>query len=144
MKNEVEIWTSTFTLAEVFKKNCGDDNTGLPASGDRDFEDYVLQDFVHLVQLDVDVGTAARRLLRMFPQIRKPQDGIHAASAILSDVDELHTFDGCDLLILNGKIPKRDGTFLKICKPPSKTDPRQGGLFDNKEAEDGDENEEDS
>lgn len=130
MKNEVEIWTSAFTLAEVFKKNCGTDQNGLPQSGDRDFEDYILQDFVHLAQVDVDVGTAARRLLRMFPVIRKPQDGIHAATAILNDADELHTFDGCDLLAMDGKLPKRDGSFLKICKPPPRPNPNAGTLFE--------------
>ena len=130
-KNEVEIWTSTFTLAEVFKKNCGDGPTGIEANDDKNFEDFVLQDFVHLVQVDTDVGVAARRLLRKFPELRKPQDAIHAATATLSDVDELHTFDGCDLLLLDGKIPKRDGSsFLKICKPPPKPDPNKGTLLE--------------
>ena len=129
-KNEVQICTSTFTLAEVFKKSCGAELTGLPAASDTDFEDYILQDFVVLFQVDTDVGTAARRLLRKFPQIRKPQDAIHAATAILGDADELHTFDGCDLLVLDGKLPKRDGSFLKICKPPARPDPNAGTLFE--------------
>ena len=130
-KNEVQIWTSTFTLAEVFKKHCGEGIVGIDASDDTNFEDFVLQDFVHLVQVDTDVGVAARRLLRKFPSIRKPQDAIHAATATLFDLDELHTFDGCDLLQLDGKIPKKDGSsFLKICKPPPKPDPHKGTLLE--------------
>ena len=141
--NKIEIWTSTFTLAEVFKKACGEGPTGIDPEHDASFEDFLLQDFVHLVQVDTDIGVAARRLLRRFPEIRKPQDGIHAATALLNNVDELHTFDGCDLLVLDGKIPKRDGvSFLKICKPPKRPvppDPNAGTLFEEDQL--GDDNE---
>lgn len=126
---EVILWTSTFTLAEVFKKRCAGITDGIDADQDKNFEDFILQDFVRLVQVDTDVGVAARRLLRRFPDLKKPQDAIHAATAALSNVDELHTFDGCDLLLLNGKIPKPDGGFLRICKPPLRPDPNEGTLF---------------
>jgi hypothetical protein len=91
------------------------------------------QDYVQRVQVDVDVGTAARRLLRRFPQIRKPQDAVHAATAALHNVDELHTFDGNDLLPLNGLIPMQNGEKLKICrspKPPEELDPYKGTMFE--------------
>jgi hypothetical protein len=38
-------------------------------------------------------------------------------SALVSDVEVLHTFD-TDLLGRDGKIARTDGTLLKICKPP--------------------------
>jgi len=141
-KGKVEIWTSAFTLAEVFKRKCSGEQIGLEQSGDADFEDYLAQDFVQRVQVDSDVGTAARRLLRKFPSIRKPQDAIHAATAALNNVDELHTFDGNDLIALDGQIPMANGKNLKICRPPippppppEKMAPPLLELMENKEIE---------
>ena len=119
-----EIWTSMFTLAEVYKRACdGEQKSLLPAS-DQAFEDLILQDFVQRVQVDFDVGVLARRLLRRFPTIQKPQDGIHLAlSALLNNIDELHTFDRENLLDLSLKIDRKDGTKLKICHPPKRPAP---------------------
>lgn len=133
-RGDVEIWTSTFTLAEVFKRRCGSENAELPAIDDEAFEDYLEQDFVQRVQVDVDVGTAARRLLRRFPSIRKPQDAVHVATAVLNGVDEFHTFDGHDLLPLNGQIPAMGGGRLKICRPPAAPDPLAGTMFEGMQA----------
>jgi predicted nucleic acid-binding protein len=135
-KGQVEIWTSAFTLAEVFKRRCGGDQVGLNLSDDSAFEDYLTQDYVQRVQVDVDVGTAARRLLRRYPQIRKPQDAIHAATAALNNIDELHTFDGDDLLPMDGLIPMQNGDRLKICRPPNPPEiprdphPFEGTMFE--------------
>ena len=129
-KGEVEIWTSAFTLAEVVKKKCSGVQAGLASDDDEAFEDYLAQDFIQRVQVDFDVGTAARRLLRRFPAIKKPQDAIHVATAAMNDVDELHTFDGNDLLRLDGQIPMANGQMLKICKPPAPPDPHRGTLFE--------------
>jgi hypothetical protein len=90
---------------------------------------YLAQDCVQRVQVDVDVGTFARRLLRKFP-IRKPQDAIHAATAALNNIDELHTFDGSDLLPLDGQVSMSNGEKLRICKPPTPPDPDKGTLFE--------------
>ena len=129
-KGEVEIWTSAFTLAEVFKKKCSGLQVGLDSADDEAFEDYLAQDFIQRVQVDSDVGTAARRLLRKLPSIKKPQDAVHAVTAAMNDVDELHTFDGSDLLPLDGRIPMANGQMLRICKPPSPPDPHKGTLFE--------------
>jgi predicted nucleic acid-binding protein len=129
-KGKVEIWTSTFTLAEVFKKKCSGDMVGLEHADDTAFEDYIAQEFVQRVQVDTDVGTAARRLLRKFPSIRKPQDAIHVATAALFSVDALHTFDGSDLLALDGQIPMANGLNLIICRPPAPPDPYKGTMFE--------------
>ena len=115
---EIEIWTSSLTLAEVFRKQCGGEATGLPEAKDIEFEDFIAQDFVFEVQLDHRVGIQARRLLRQHTPLKKPQDAIHLASAVLHDVDELHTFDQVNLLCLNGLVKTKSGKALAICEPP--------------------------
>jgi predicted nucleic acid-binding protein len=120
----VKIWTSLFTLAEVYKRPLGDGIfKELPLEKDSEFEAYILQDFVGRVQVDYDVGTCARTLLRKYPTIVKPQDGIHLATALLNNVDELHTFDRPNLLNLTGQIARLDGQMLKICHPPDPPKP---------------------
>lgn len=115
----VEIWTSYFTLAEVYKRPCGQpEQVGLIAAQDQPFEDFILQSFVQRVQVDFEVGVLARRLLRTYPVIAKPQDGIHLATALIYNVDELHTFDRENLLGLTGKIDRQDGVKLRINPPP--------------------------
>ena len=138
-RGEVEIWTSSFTLAEVWKRRCSGEDAGLAESDDEAFEDYIEQDFIIRVAVDVDVGTAARRLLRKFPSVGKPQDAIHVATALIENVDELHTFDRQDLLSLDGLLERQDGVKLRICIPQPPPDPDEGTLFqglrDSREAE---------
>ena len=129
-RGDVEIWTSTFTYAEVFKRKCGDENTGLTVGDDQAFEDYLEQDFVKLIQVDVDVGRAARKLLRAHSTIGKPQDAVHVASALIENIDELHTFDRADLLALDSVLKCQNGNALRIVKPPNPPDPNDGTLFD--------------
>jgi hypothetical protein len=62
------------------------------------------------------VGERARVLMTSGFAGLKPPDAIHVATAALSGVEEMHTFDGA-LLALNGEIDKSVGTKLKICKP---------------------------
>lgn len=132
----VEIWTSAFTLAEVYKKKCSGEASGIPRDKDKDFENYIEQEFVTKVQVDVDVGLLARRLLRQYPTIKKPQDAIHVATCLLNNLDELHTFDGNDLLALDGKIPREDHQFLRICTPPKRPQSPQLGMFDEQPTKD--------
>lgn len=136
-RSEVEIWTSMFTLAEVWKRRCAGEDTGLPEADDEAFEDYIEQEFVFRVAVDSDVGTAARRLLRKHPSIGKPQDAIHVATALIENVDELHTFDRADLLSLDGVLDRQDGEKLKICTPPPPPDPNEGTLFEGLDEGDG-------
>lgn len=127
---KAEIWTSAFTLAEVFKKRCIGEYVGLPENKDRDFENYIEQEFITKVQVDVETGILARRLLRKFPKIKKPQDAIHVATCLLNNLDELHTFDGSDLLDFDGKFPRQDRKMLCICPPPARPANPQTELFD--------------
>jgi predicted nucleic acid-binding protein len=118
---ELEIWTSSLTLAEVFRKKCGDGVAGgLAEAQDQDFEAFLSQDFVVEVQVDHQVGIAARRLLRAHVPLKKPQDAIHLASAVLNNLDEFHTFDQVNLLCLNGLISTKNGGALSICEPPTR------------------------
>ena len=130
----VEIWTSTFTLAEVYKRVCDDEQKSLLPRQDQIFEDLILQHFVQRVQVDYDVGVLARRLLRKHPTIQKPQDGIHLATALLNNVDELHTFDRENLLSLSDRIPRKDGKHLRICNPPKRPKPKPLPLFEGLES----------
>ena len=117
-QGKCEIWTSSFCLAEVYKRKCGSEKVGIDEDSDRYFEDLVEQEFIKKVSVDVDVGKVARRVLRKFPKIGKPQDGVHVASCLLENIDELHTYDHEDLLKLNEKIERFDKKKLKICSPP--------------------------
>lgn len=124
-----EIWTSAFTLAEVYKRKCDDIPVGLQESKDQQFEDYIEREMIKKILVDVDVGTLARRLLRRFPKIGKPQDAIHVASCLLHNIDELHTFDREDLLALSGELERFDRRKLIICQPPYPPVDPQADLF---------------
>jgi predicted nucleic acid-binding protein len=113
-----EIWTSSFTLAEVYKRKCDGAQAGVPEDQDKPFEDLIEQEFIKKISVDVDVGMVARRLLRRFPKIGKPQDAIHVASCLLENLDQLHTFDRNDLIALSDQIERLDHNKLIICPPP--------------------------
>lgn len=139
-KGNIQIWTSAFTLAEVFKKNCaaGVPAEGIPAAMDVEFEDYISQDFVTLVQVDFDIGVQARRLLREQPKLKKPADAVHLATAVLNNIDELHTFDADNLIPLSGAVTRQDQVPLIVCfpqEPPPPPPPPPMPLFDALELE---------
>lgn len=129
-RSKVEIWTSAFAYAEVFKRSCSGSVVGIEPIDDKPFEDYLDQDFVKIIQVDSDVGRAARRLLRQFPVIAKPQDAIHLASAVLENIHVFHTFDRANLLGLDEKLTCQDNEPLRIFEPPQPPDPLSGTLFE--------------
>ena len=122
ISGEVEILASTFVLAEVYKTACEDPYASLPEERDEVLNKFFRQEFVIKAMVDEDVALCARKLLRYHAKLIKPQDAIHLATALLNDADELHTFDGANLLCLNGKVDRMNGTNLKICIPPSPSD----------------------
>lgn len=131
----LQIMTSTFCLAEVLKRRCdGEEATGIDASEDDLFAELLKEPFVTVVNADWDAGVRARDLYRRHRShgLKKPQDALHLATAVLENVDEMHTFDGCDLLKLAGHVKRDDGITLMICKPPEPPppEPRPGNLFD--------------
>ena len=132
---ECEIWTSSFCLAEVFKRKCDGVPVGLAVEHDTYFEELIEQEFTQKVSVNVDVGKVARRLLRRFPKIGKPQDAIHVASCLLNNIDQLHTFNHEDLLGLNGQLDRVDRAKLIICEPPKRPQNPQLGMFEDDQTE---------
>jgi predicted nucleic acid-binding protein len=131
-KGHIQIWTSSLTLAEVYKFKCDNVTKELEEAKDAAFEDYLLQDYVTEVQVDHDIGVKARRLCRQHAFLKKPTDGIHLASALRENLDEFHTTDREDLLRLNGVVKNDNGSSIKLCTPsiPPTTAPPQLPLFD--------------
>ncbi|MFL5297368.1 MAG: type II toxin-antitoxin system VapC family toxin [Phenylobacterium sp.] len=117
---KVQIITSTFTLAEVVKRKCSGVTVEMSDTEDDPFAELLQQEFVTIVNADWDASVMARSLYRQFngDGLKKPQDALHLATAVIENVDEMHTFDGSDLLKLNGKVKRSDGMTLSIQKPP--------------------------
>ncbi len=109
-KGQIEIATSTLSLAEVNKNPAG------TKPGEDKIAAYFERDYVLLVNLDTAVGERARVLMQSGFAGLRPADACHLATAITASVEEFHTFD-TRLLNLNGIITKLDGTKLVICKP---------------------------
>jgi predicted nucleic acid-binding protein len=126
-RGQFEIWTSTYSYLEVLE--------GRPALGaayppeENDAKIYALfeQPYVKRVALDVEIGKLARSLKRKYhPILSKRSDAIHLATALYWNLEELHPWDGSDLLPLNEKINRRDGVPLKIIAPGPEV---HGALF---------------
>lgn len=130
---ELEIWTSSLTLAEVYKFKCGADLKQLAQEKDQAFEMFLQQPYVVQIQLDHSVGVHARRLLRAHsPPLKKPNDAIHVASAAAGNVQALYTFDSQNLIPLSGLVQRADGGSLAICEPPTPQFAQQPDMFDKK------------
>jgi predicted nucleic acid-binding protein len=112
---EVEIWTSALSLAEVYRLKCEGTWTGLDAENDAKIDNLFDQHFVKVVQVDSEIARRAKRLLRSHAKLKKPSDAIHLATAIEWNLEQLHTYDGSDLLGLTVKTA--NGADLEICKP---------------------------
>ena len=107
-KGQIELVTSFFTQAEVFKP--GDAATA-------NLEAYFESDYILRVNVDKFVSDRAQAIMGSgLSKGLRPPDATHLATAAVSSVEEMHTFDD-HLLKLDGKIDKADGTKLKICKP---------------------------
>jgi predicted nucleic acid-binding protein len=114
---KVEIWTSVLSYAEVWKMA---DDGAAPRPLDEQNKrigEVLMQPFVQLVEVNAIIGLAARALLQAHPQLKKPYDAMHLASAVHFNLHTLHTYDNTNLLRLNGQIKRRDGLLLEICKP---------------------------
>jgi predicted nucleic acid-binding protein len=127
-RGEIEIWTSTITLAEVYKVRQGASDAPDPEA-DKKLDDFLSQPYIVHVQVDQDVAMEARRLLRAkLPGLRKPYDAVHLACAIWHDIEVFHTFDRDDLLPLAGLVKCRNGKPMTVCKPPDRPAPLQPEL----------------
>lgn len=113
----VVIYTSFFTFAEVFKVKCADPAKPMTEADDQKIEALFRQKWIRPTLVDERIAVASRRIMRLHPVCKKPSDGVHLATALALNVDEMHTYDGSDLLGLSGKINRGDGKPLTICKP---------------------------
>jgi predicted nucleic acid-binding protein len=107
-KGAVEIAVSGLCLVEVNKPSATTPRDQLVA--------YFENDYILLVPVDKVIGERARALMFAALPGLKPPDAVHLATALISNADEMHTFD-CRLLDLDETLTKGDGTILKICKP---------------------------
>jgi len=116
--DEAEIWTSLLNYVEIFKYRNEDANPKpWSVENTQKIRDIMEQPFVVRLNVDFNVVIRARELLRTVPELKRPNDAIHLASALLFDVEEMHTYDRPHLLALNSKVARADGSFLKICVP---------------------------
>jgi predicted nucleic acid-binding protein len=116
-KRETIIVTSYWTFAEVFKAKCEGAAKPLDEEGDQKIEDLLRQRWIEPVLVDERIGVYARRLMRRYPECKKPTDAVHLASALIVGPDEMHTYDKSDLLNLNGQILASNTRPLTICTP---------------------------
>lgn len=128
---KVKIWTSALSVAEVYRVKCEGEWDAISPENDERINDMFDQDWVNVVQVDLEVAQLAKQLLRTHEKLKKPSDAIHLASAVMWNVDQLHTYDKDDLLEL--PVQRRDGGALAVCKP----DMIDGENLFNREAEDG-------
>ncbi|HLJ13257.1 MAG TPA: type II toxin-antitoxin system VapC family toxin [Bryobacteraceae bacterium] len=114
-RGDVTIVTSFLTEVEVVKlKELGllDEET------ERMVAQFFENDYLSVRVVDRFVAEKARPIVRQFKL--KPTDAVHVATALLMEVDVLHTYDERHLLPLNGQIDKLDGgSKLRIEKPRS-------------------------
>lgn len=109
-KGNFEIVTSGLSLIEVNKQP-----TGTAVDEDK-IGAFFEHHFVLVVELGHQVGALGRDLMmRQLPGL-KPADAAHVATAMIANVEALHTFDE-KLLDLSGKVDCLDGRPLKICRP---------------------------
>lgn len=116
-RKKTVIFTSFFTWAEVYKAKCEGQAKPLSEEGDKEIEVVLSQPFIEAVVVDEGIGLSARRLMRHHQECKKPTDAVHLATALRLSVDEMHTYDGSDLLKLNSRVMCADGRLLKICVP---------------------------
>lgn len=105
-QGKLEVVVSTFCLVEVCKVGTG--------NADK-LADFFETDYVLMVALDRFVAEHARKIMQAGHGL-KPPDASHIATALISSVDEMHTFDA-RLLALDGLLERPDGSKLRICKP---------------------------
>jgi hypothetical protein len=86
-------------------------------SGDVFLDRFFENDFFWLTELTPSIARMARALYRAHPQVKITNDAVHLATAISNNVDEMHTYDGNDLLGLSKKVQRMDGEPLVIMPP---------------------------
>jgi predicted nucleic acid-binding protein len=121
------IYTSFFTFTEVIRAKCEGELKPLQEADDAKIQAFLNQSWIKTLVLDERIALTARTLLRLHTECKKPTDGIHLATALSMNVEEMHTYDGSDLLKLSGKVQRADGKPQIICIPKPKPSPSGPG-----------------
>lgn len=109
---EASLVSSALTLTEVVHIQGG--YRYMNPDKEATIEKFFDHDYIKIRNVDRRVGNKARQLVWRYHDIGlKPKDAIHAATAMIANVDVLNTYDS-DLLQLDGKLPRDDGEMLKI------------------------------
>lgn len=124
-RGELEIATSTFTLAEVCK------SPDIMDSPLDNLPSFFEKSYILTVALDLAIARRAQSIQTSGLFGLKPPDAVHLASAQRASARELHTFDK-RILDLDGRLAGSDGQQIKICKPTEGTP--LGPLFENDDA----------
>lgn len=107
-KGEIEIATSTFTLAEVCKD--------VKIKALKNLSGFFDRSYILMVPVDKGIGLKAQDMQVNGEINLKPPDAVHLASAYRGSAKEFHTFDK-RILDHNKKIEGLGGSRIKICKP---------------------------
>lgn len=83
-RGEFKIYTSTLTLAEVFKKK--GDPRSLTEQENEDLRPYFREEYIQLIEVDRDIGERGNELCRTDKRVDyrkplRPNDGVHVACA---------------------------------------------------------------
>lgn len=113
-----EIWTSTYIYMEFMKGKLPHGKPYTPEENDASVETMLSQSYVKRIQLDVVNARMSRKLYRELHAdgLRKRADAIHLAAAIISNSEELHTYDRSHLLQFDKKLKCKNGNVLRIIK----------------------------
>lgn len=111
---EVTIVTSAITLTEVVYVRNRPDESRLPVDQERKLVAFFENEFIELWNAERKICEYAREIVWEYDV--KPKDCIHAATALMSEVANLDTYDP-DLLDLDGCLEGPDGSTLSISPP---------------------------
>lgn len=98
-------------------RGSGNPRRKMTEDGDVFLDRFFENDYFWLIELTPSIARNARSLYRSHSAIKVTNDAVHLATAIAENVDEMHTYDGNDLLGLSSLVRRRDGEPLNICTP---------------------------
>jgi predicted nucleic acid-binding protein len=131
-RGQFEIWTSAISYVEVFRLQT-EQKQSKPLGGDGQdrIRDVLEQSFVRIIPVDMEIGRRARALRRELAGFEGAGDAVHLASALVWNIEVMHTWDRSHLLPWNGKIKCKNGNLITIEVP--KETPDSGPLFEQRD-----------
>jgi predicted nucleic acid-binding protein len=132
LRGQFEIWTSAISYVEVFRLQ-SEQKQSKPLGGDGHdrIRDVIEQSFVRIIPVDMEIGRRARALRRELAGFEGAGDAVHLASALVWNIEIMHTWDRSHLLPWNGIIYCKNGKPLTIEIPTEMPD--SGPLFEERQ-----------